>query len=122
MKGLSVALSLAAGLAAAVVVGVAVTEVTQSWIEFSLFLGLPAGLLAGVIATTTVASSFAADAPARRRRIGRSAAGFGVGFLSTVIVVGLLQFGFLLALGLGAIVGAIVAVGAAVRGPPAVLQ
>lgn len=119
MKPLSLGLTLAAGLAAAIVVGVAVTELAQPWIEFSLFLGLPAGILAGVIAAAAVALGLADGAPARRRRIAGSAAGFGVGFLGTVLAVGVLGFGVVFALGLGIVGGAVVAAGAALRTPVA---
>ena len=107
----SVVLAAVAGVAAFVVVGVATTELVAPWIEFSVFVGIPAGVVAGTVATVGVYLGLADDAPAQRRRVAVSVAGFGVVFLTVLFAgAGVFEMGVLAALGLGAVLGVAAAV------------
>lgn len=106
----AVVLAAVAGVTAFVAVGVAVTELVAPRVEFSVFVGIPAGVLAGVAAATGVYLGLADDAPRQRRRVARAVAGFGIAFLA-VLVAGATVFdlGVVAALGLGSLLGVVVA-------------
>ncbi|WP_225336524.1 hypothetical protein [Halomicrobium urmianum] len=99
--------ALAAGVTAFLVVGVVVTELAASRIAFSLLVGLPAGLLAGVAVTVAVALGLGDESP-ERRRIARSAGGFGVAFLAVAILASTVV-GTVLSLFVAGAVGIVVA-------------
>jgi hypothetical protein len=84
----SISLALLSGIAAFLIVGVAVTEFTQPWIEFSLFLGIPAGIATGAFTAAGVYLGLADDSPAGRRRIAGAFAAFGAGFIVALVVFG----------------------------------
>lgn len=86
----SVSLALLSGIAVLLIVGVAVTEFTQPWIEFSLFVGIPAGLATGAFTAGAVYLGLADDAPDDRRRVAGSFAAFGAGFILALVVFGLI--------------------------------
>lgn len=112
----SVGLALAAGIAAFLLVGITVTEIAQSWIEFSLFLGLPAGFAAGAFTVAAVYRGLAGDSPSQRRHITGAFAGSSTVFLVVLIVLsGLLNLGVTLALGIAFVVGLLAGIGVYVR-------
>lgn len=114
----SFGVALASGIATFLIVGVAVTEFAQSWIEFSLFIGIPSGLVAGALAATAVYLGLADEAPERRRRIAGSFAGFGMGLLIALVVLGgILDIGITLAIGISILVAVGVAAVAYLRFP-----
>lgn len=84
----SVTLALLSGIVVFLTVGAAVTEFTQRWIEFSLFVGIPAGLATGAVTVAAVYFGLTDDAPVDRRRIAGAFAGFGVGFILVLVVFG----------------------------------
>lgn len=101
----SLSLALLAGIAAFLIVGVAVTEVAQSWIEFSLFIGIPSGLATGAFTAAAVYLGLADDAPGDRRRVAGAVAVFGVVFLIALVVLGwLLNIGVTTALTVSVVV------------------
>ena len=114
----SVSLALLSGIAAFLIVGVAVTEFTQPWIEFSLFLGVPAGLATGAFTAAGVYLGLADDAPAGRRRIAGAFAAFGGGFIVALVVSGwIVNIGVTTAIVISVIVALAVAAVAYLRGP-----
>lgn len=116
MNAKSVGVALAAGIAIFLIIGVAITELAQSWIEFSLFLGIPAGFAAGAFTAVAVYLGLADNAPAHRRRITGAFAGSGTVFLVVLIVLGgLLNLGVTLALGIAFVVGFLTGIGVYVR-------
>lgn len=113
----SLVLALVAGLAAFLVVGVAVTELVQSWIEFSLFLGIPAGLGAGAFVAALVYLWLADDVPAQRQRVAITFASFGVAFLVILLAISIvLDMGTTLTLIVATVVGIMAAIAAYVGG------
>ncbi|WP_436927697.1 hypothetical protein [Halosimplex amylolyticum] len=114
----SVLLALVSGLAIFLVVGVAVTELAQSWIEFSLFLGIPAGLATGAVTAAAVYLGLADDAPVGRRRIAGAFAAFGVGFIVSFVVLGwIVDIGVTTAIIISVFVALVIAAVAYLRGP-----
>lgn len=108
----SFGLALVTGAAVFLIVGVAVTELAQSWSEFSLFLGIPIGFAAGAFTVASVYLGLADDAPGQRRHIAGTFAVFGVAFLVGVIVLGgVLDIGITLVLGIAFVVALLVGAG-----------
>jgi len=114
----SISLALLSGLVAFLIVGVTVTEFTQSWIEFSLFLGIPAGLATGAFTAAGVYLGLADDAPAGRRRIAGAFAAFGAVFIVALVVFGwIVNIGVTNAIVSSVIVALAVAAVVYIRGP-----
>lgn len=98
----AIGLALAAGIATFLIIGAAVSEYTLQWIEFSVFVGIPVGIVSGALVAAAVYLGLSDEAPARRRRIARSIAVFGVAFLLVLMIANV-------AFGLGVILGMVVA-------------
>ena len=81
-----------------------------------MFVGIPVGIVSGAIVAAAFYLGLSDEAPARRRRIARSIATFGVAFL-LVLVIANVAFGLGVVLGMvvAAVVGALVAIVVFVR-------
>lgn len=107
------ATALVAGTATLLLVTVAVTAVLEPRIEFSIFIGIPAGLITAVLITAGVAIALR-DPTATPYAFGIAAGVAGVTVLLTTVVGVALQYRFSTVLYTAVLLGAVLAIIAAV--------